>query len=154
MRAIRVRGVGRAALALAALPLLGTADARAESPPDRPSEPPRRFVRVPAPDGIQIRRFNKTEGPMPDRDDRVIVHYHGTLEDGTVFDSSVERGSPESFALDEVVPCWTEALTRLRVGEKAEVRCPPRTAYGLKGSPPRVPPNATLTFEIELLGIR
>lgn len=114
---------------------------------------PRRFVRVPAPDGIVIRRLNKTDGAKPEKEDRVVVHYHGTLQDGTVFDSSVDRGRPASFSLDKVIPCWTEAITRLRVGEKAEIRCPPATAYGLKGSPPRIPQNATLTFEVELISI-
>jgi FKBP-type peptidyl-prolyl cis-trans isomerase FkpA len=141
--------VGSLTLALL-LPLdSGAEELAADSAPA-----PRPFVRIPAPDGIQIRRFNKTDGQMPKRDDRVTVHYHGTLHDGTVFDSSVQRGGPENFDLDKVVPCWTEALTRLRVGEKAEVKCPPRTAYGLKGSPPVIPPNATLTFEIELLAVR
>ncbi|MGH0034824.1 MAG: FKBP-type peptidyl-prolyl cis-trans isomerase [Myxococcota bacterium] len=141
-------------LVFGAAALLLPLSAGAGDPEKGAADPPRRFVRVPAPDGIQIRRFNKTDGPKPERDSRVTVHYHGTLTDGTVFDSSVERGHPANFPLDKVVPCWTEALTRLRVGEKAEVRCPPKTAYGLKGSPPAVPPNATLIFEVEILGIR
>lgn len=115
--------------------------------------PQRRFIRVPAPDGIQIRRYNKTEGASPTKKDRVVVHYHGTLADGKVFDSSVERGHPAAFPMAKVVPCWQEALTRLHVGEKARLTCPPETAYGMKGSPPNVPPNATLTFEIELISI-
>jgi FKBP-type peptidyl-prolyl cis-trans isomerase FkpA len=84
----------------------------------------------------------------------VIVHYHGTLQDGTVFDSSVERRRPTNFRMDQMIPCWVEALTRLHVGEKARVTCPPETAYGAKGSPPAVPANATLTFELELLGVQ
>ncbi len=114
----------------------------------------RRFTRVVAPDGIQIRRWNKTDGKKPGKSDTVVVHYHGTLKDGTVFDSSVRRRQPASFSLDQVIPCWTEALTRLRVGEKAEVICPPRTAYGLRGSPPKIPRNATLKFDLELLAVR
>ena len=124
-----------------------------EPAPARPT-PVRAFKRVPAPDGIQIRRLNETTGAKPERNDRVVVHYHGTLKDGSVFDSSVERGRPENFKMGSVVPCWTEALTRLRVGEKAKIVCPPDTAYGPKGSPPKIPPNATLHFEIELLGIQ
>ena len=115
---------------------------------------PRRFTRLTAPDGIKIKRWNKTAGKKPGKKDTVVVHYHGTLANGTVFDSSVRRKRPASFPLDRVIPCWTEALTRLRVGENAEVICPPNTAYGLKGSPPTIPPNATLTFEIELLAVR
>ena len=117
-------------------------------------EDARGFTRVPAPDGIQIRRTNETDGAKPSKTDRVVVHYHGTLSNGKVFDSSVERGSPATFPLDRVVPCWTEAVTRMHVGEKAEVICPPDTAYGARGAPPLIPPNATLTFEIELLGIQ
>jgi FKBP-type peptidyl-prolyl cis-trans isomerase len=113
----------------------------------------RRFTRVPAPDGIQIRRYNKTDGARPGPKDHVLVHYHGTLEDGDVFDSSVRRRRPSTFRLDKVIPCWKEALTRLRVGEKAEVICPAAAAYGAKGSPPSIPPHARLTFEIELLDV-
>jgi FKBP-type peptidyl-prolyl cis-trans isomerase FkpA len=115
--------------------------------------PVRRFVRVPAPDGIQIRRYNKTDGASPGKKDRVVVHYHGTLEDGTVFDSSRNRGQPTAFHMKKVVPCWQEALPLLHVGEEARLTCPPATAYGAKGAPPNVPPNETLTFEIELKGI-
>jgi len=118
-----------------------------------PANRKRAFVRVPAPDGIQIRRYNKTDGASPGKKDRVVVHYHGTLEDGTVFDSSVKRGQPAAFPMKKVVPCWQEALVRLHVGEKARLTCPPDTAYGAKGAPPNVPPNETLTFEIELIGI-
>jgi FKBP-type peptidyl-prolyl cis-trans isomerase FkpA len=117
------------------------------------SAPVRRFVRVPAPDGIQIRRYNKTDGASPGKKDRVVVHYHGTLEDGTVFDSSRTRGQPAAFPMKKVVPCWQQALPLLHVGEEARLTCPPATAYGAKGSPPNVPPNETLTFEIELIGI-
>jgi len=124
----------------------------AETEASPPPKNVRRFVRVPAPDGISIRRLNKTDGKKPRKKDRVIVHYHGTLQDGTVFDSTRGRG-PANFNLSEVVPCWTVALTRLREGEKAEIRCPAKTAYGAKGAPPRVPPNATLDFEIELIRV-
>jgi len=116
--------------------------------------PVRKFIRVPAPDGIQIRRYNKTDGASPTEKDRVVVHYHGTLEDGSVFDSSAGRGHPGVFPMKSVVPCWQKAFPLLHVGEKARLTCPPDTAYGPKGSPPRVPPNATLTFEIELIGIQ
>lgn len=146
----RTRGI-TCIIALLALVSSGTS-AFAED--EAKSEAGRKFTRVPAPDGIQIRRYNATEGAKPGKTDTVTVHYHGTFEDGKVFDSSVERGSPASFPLNRVIPCWTEAVTRLRVGEKARVTCPPATAYGARGAPPRIPPNATLIFEIELLGIR
>jgi FKBP-type peptidyl-prolyl cis-trans isomerase FkpA len=141
------------AATVALLALFGAAPlALAEEAGEQP--PARKFTRVPAPDGIQIRRFNQTDGAKPSKTDTVEVHYHGTFQDGRVFDSSVERGRPATFPLNRVIRCWTEAVTLLRVGEKAEVTCPPDTAYGAGGAPPRIPPNATLIFEIELLGIR
>jgi FKBP-type peptidyl-prolyl cis-trans isomerase FkpA len=124
-----------------------------ESAASRP-EIGRAFTRLPAPYGIQIRRFNKTDGAQPERTDRVSVHYRGTLKDGSVFDSSAERGRPAVFYLKRMIPCWTEALIRLHVGERAEIVCPPDTAYGARGAPPSIPPDATLTFQIELLGIQ
>jgi FKBP-type peptidyl-prolyl cis-trans isomerase FkpA len=121
---------------------------------DDVSPPPRRFTRVPAPDGIQIRRYNRTDGASPGKDDRVVVHYHGTLDDGTVFDSTRRSGRPAPFHLEKVIDCWKVALPRLRVGERAQVVCPSEVAYGPKGSPPRIPGGARLTFEIELVGIQ
>jgi len=71
--------------------------------------------------------------------------------DGTVFDSSIKRGQPAEFPLNGVVPCWTEALQKMKKGEKAQVVCPSSLAYGDRGSPPDIPPGATLSFEVELL---
>jgi FKBP-type peptidyl-prolyl cis-trans isomerase FkpA len=143
-------------LAFVALPsaLLGLPPApRADDVETGGAPHPRRFIRVPAPDGIQIRRYNKTDGAQPGKKDRVLVHYQGTLDDGTVFDSSLERRRPEVFRLDKVIPCWKVALMRLHAGERAQVICPSATAYGAKGSPPAVPKNARLTFELELLDV-
>lgn len=81
------------------------------------------------------------------------MSYHGTLRDSTVFDSSRDRGAPAAFALDLVIPCWCEALQRMRVGGKARVVCPSSTAYGDRGEPPEVGPGAALHFTIELLEI-
>jgi FKBP-type peptidyl-prolyl cis-trans isomerase len=91
------------------------------------------------------------ESPMPDQ--TVRVHYHGTLPDGSVFDSSVERGRPATFPLQRVIPCWQELLQKMKVGGKSRVTCPAATAYGDRGFPPRIPPGATLQFEIELVEI-
>lgn len=91
-------------------------------------------------------------GPSPAATDTVRVHYHGTLPDGRVFDSSVDRGQPASFALDQVIPCWTEGVQRMRVGEKARLVCPAELAYGDRGAGP-IPPGSPLAFEVELLGI-
>jgi len=93
------------------------------------------------------------DGPSPAATDRVRVHYHGTLRDGTVFDSSVARGEPVVFPLDRVIPCWTEALQKMKTGEKSRVVCPAEIAYGDQGAPPLIKPGATLSFEVELIEI-
>lgn len=93
------------------------------------------------------------EGPSPGPQARVRVHYHGTLRDGTVFDSSVARGEPAVFTLNRTVACFTEALQKMRVGGKSRITCPAEIAYGDQGAPPLVKPGATLAFEVELLSI-
>jgi FKBP-type peptidyl-prolyl cis-trans isomerase len=92
-------------------------------------------------------------GAAPTTADTVKVHYVGTLVDGTVFDSSRARNQPAEFPLKNVIPCWTEALQKMKVGGQAKVVCPSAIAYGERGSPPVIPGNATLTFEVELLDI-
>jgi len=89
----------------------------------------------------------------PKATDTVKVHYHGTLLDGTVFDSSVERGQPISFPLNGVIPGWTEGLQLMKVGDKFKFEIPPNLAYGPASPSPKIPPNSTLVFEVELLGI-
>jgi FKBP-type peptidyl-prolyl cis-trans isomerase FkpA len=103
--------------------------------------------------GLIITELRAGTGEHPKRSSVVEVHYHGTLEDGTVFDSSVDRGTPARFPLTRVIPCWTEGVQMMRVGGKSRLTCPPGIAYGPRGRPPRIPPNATLTFEVELLKI-
>lgn len=92
-------------------------------------------------------------GASPTATDLVNVHYHGTLRDGTVFDSSVARGQPIQLSLDGVIPCWTEGLQKMKVGGKAKLICPSDTAYGDRGAPPKIKPGATLVFDVELLDI-
>jgi FKBP-type peptidyl-prolyl cis-trans isomerase FkpA/FKBP-type peptidyl-prolyl cis-trans isomerase FklB len=92
-------------------------------------------------------------GAAPKATDRVKVHYHGTLADGSVFDSSVQRGEPATFPLNGVIPCWTEGLQLMKVGGKSRLVCPAAIAYGDRGAPPRIKPGSTLTFEVELLEI-
>jgi len=93
------------------------------------------------------------EGASPTKTDTVVVHYHGTLVDGTVFDSSVDRGSPARFPLNRVIPCWTEGVAKMKVGEKSRLICPPQIAYGARGSGKKIPPNAAIVFEVELIEI-
>jgi FKBP-type peptidyl-prolyl cis-trans isomerase len=91
-------------------------------------------------------------GANPTATSTVKVHYHGTLRDGTVFDSSVQRGQPISFPLNGVIPCWTEGVQKMKVGGKAKLVCPSDTAYGDQGSGP-IPGGATLVFDVELIEI-
>lgn len=102
--------------------------------------------------GLIIQTLKEGSGPSPDPSDTVSVHYHGTLRDGTVFDSSIDRGEPVQFSLDRVVPCWSEGLQKMKVGGKAKLICPPDLAYGDRANGP-IPAGSTLTFEVELLGI-
>jgi FKBP-type peptidyl-prolyl cis-trans isomerase len=101
--------------------------------------------------GVVVRTIAAGTGASPSAEHVVKVHYEGKLIDGTVFDSSIKRGEPAEFPLTGVVPCWTEALQKMKSGEKAQVVCPSSAAYGDRGSPPNIPPGATLSFEVELL---
>jgi len=103
--------------------------------------------------GVIFKTLKAGEGDMPKADSMVKVHYHGTLRNGEVFDSSVDRGNPATFPLNRVIPCWTEAVQKIKVGGKAKVTCPSDKAYGDRGAPPKIKPGAALTFEIELLEI-
>jgi FKBP-type peptidyl-prolyl cis-trans isomerase FkpA len=104
--------------------------------------------------GLVFRTLKPGEGASPKATDTVRVHYHGTLPDGKVFDSSVERGEPAEFALNGVIPCWTEGLQLMKVGEKARLVCPSSIAYGERGAGNDIPPNATLVLEVDLLNIK
>jgi len=103
--------------------------------------------------GLIITEIKPGTGEAPKATDRVKVHYHGTLRDGTVFDSSVKRGEPATFPLNGVIPCWTEGLQLMKVGGKSKFVCPSSIAYGDRGSPPVIKPGAALVFEVELLEI-
>jgi peptidylprolyl isomerase len=95
-----------------------------------------------------------TGAASPKATDTVNVHYHGTLLNGTVFDSSVQRGQPISFPLNQVIAGWTEGLQLMKVGDKFKFEIPPNLAYGPNSPSPAIPPNSTLVFEVELLGIQ
>lgn len=103
--------------------------------------------------GLLYREIAPGTGASPAKTDTVKVHYHGTLVDGTVFDSSVSRGQPVDFPLDQVIPCWTEGLQKMKAGGKARLVCPSEIAYGDQGRPPAIPGGATLVFEVELLEV-
>ena len=102
--------------------------------------------------GLQYEVLTQGTGAKPKASDTVKVHYQGTLTDGSVFDSSVQRGEPASFRLDQVIPGWTEALQLMPVGSKYRLTLPPALAYGDQGAGP-IPANAVLVFEVELLDI-
>ncbi len=102
--------------------------------------------------GLVIQEMTAGDGASPTSADTVTVHYHGTLRDGSVFDSSVDRGEPATFPLSGVIPCWTEGLQLIQVGGKSRLICPPDIAYGPTG-PPGIPGNAALVFEVELIEI-
>jgi FKBP-type peptidyl-prolyl cis-trans isomerase FkpA len=104
------------------------------------------------PSGVTVTQIKEGTGAHPSADDTVTVNYRGTLANGTEFDSSYKRGTPASFPLAQVVPCWTQGLQKMKVGGKARLVCPPATAYGDRAVGP-IPPNSTLTFEVELLKI-
>ncbi len=108
---------------------------------------------VQEPSGIIITELAPGNGESPTPEQEVKVHYHGTLPDGTVFDSSVDRGEPATFPLNRVIPCWTEGVGKMKVGGKARLVCPPDSAYGDRGAPPRIPPGTALVFEVELIEI-
>ena len=108
---------------------------------------------VTLPSGLQYEIIKEGKGAKPKATDKVRVHYHGTLINGVVFDSSVERGEPAEFPLNAVIPGWTEILQLMPVGSKWRVVIPSELAYGSRGAGDVIRPNMTLIFEIELLDI-
>ena len=105
------------------------------------------------PSGLQYQVITEGDGASPSPTDKVKTHYHGTLVDGTVFDSSVERGEPISFPVNGVIQAWQEILPMMKVGSKYKIFSPYQLAYGDRGAGPVIKPYSALIFEIELLGI-
>jgi FKBP-type peptidyl-prolyl cis-trans isomerase FkpA len=103
--------------------------------------------------GLVYRSLKDGTGSSPTASDTVKVHYKGTFPDGKEFDSSYSRGTPIEFPLSRVIPCWTEGVQRMKLGGKAKLTCPSAIAYGERGAGGVIPPNSTLLFEVELLGI-
>ena len=105
--------------------------------------------------GLVYESLKDGTGAAPKASDTVRVHYRGTFPDsGKEFDSSIARGQPIEFPLTGVIACWTEGVQKMKVGGKAKLTCPPGIAYGSRGAGGVIPPNATLNFEVELLGIK
>jgi FKBP-type peptidyl-prolyl cis-trans isomerase FkpA/FKBP-type peptidyl-prolyl cis-trans isomerase FklB len=103
--------------------------------------------------GLVYTPIKEGTGATPKATDTVKVHYHGTLPDGKVFDSSVDRKEPATFPLNGVIPCWTEGVQLMKVGGKSRLVCPSSIAYGDRGAPPDIKPGAVLVFDVELLAI-
>lgn len=104
-------------------------------------------------DGLQYKVMTQGKGAKPTANDRVTVHYSGTLIDGTEFDSSYKRGQPVTFPVNGVIPGWTEALKLMKVGSTWMLYIPSSLAYGEQGAPPSIGPNQTLLFKVQLIGI-
>ena len=102
--------------------------------------------------GMVFKRIAEGDGPMPEPSDSVKVHYHGTLRDGSVFDSTRDK-EPAQFAVGGMIPCFSEGLLKMKVGGKAKLTCPAEIAYGERGRPGSIRPGAALTFEIELVEV-
>lgn len=109
---------------------------------------------VELPDGLQYKILKQGTGPKPTAADTVKVHYHGTLIDGTVFDSSVDRGEPIEFPLNQVIKGWTEGVQLMNVGSKFKFFIPSELAYGDRAAGPKIGANSTLIFEVELISIK
>lgn len=109
---------------------------------------------ITTPSGLQYEVLETGSGARPGPESTVVTHYHGTLVDGTVFDSSVERGEPAEFGVNQVIPGWTEALQMMSVGDKWRIACPPQLAYGEQGAGSAIGPNTVLVFEIHLIAVK
>jgi peptidylprolyl isomerase len=111
---------------------------------------------VTLPDGLKYVELKLGKGAMPRAGQTAVVHYTGTFTSGKKFDSSRDRGQPFEFTLGQhaVIACWDEAVATMRVGGRRKLTCPPSLAYGERGYPPVIPPNTTLNFDVELLGVK
>jgi FKBP-type peptidyl-prolyl cis-trans isomerase FkpA len=152
---LSIRRVGlvlRGALALSAAAALAIPAAWAQSASTQAA--PSGAASVTSSSGLRYTSLKEGTGASPQAADTVRVHYRGTFPDGREFDSSHSRGQPAQFPLNRVIRCWTEGVQMMKVGGKAQLICPPAIAYGERGTPGGpIPPNATLHFEVELLGI-
>lgn len=127
------------------------ADARTEPGPDGP-DAEKEFTETAS--GLKYRILRKGDGRKPAATDSVKCHYRGTLDDGSEFDSSYSRGEPASFPLNGVIAGWTEGLQLIGEGGKIDLEIPYQLGYGERGSPPKIPPKATLHFTVELIAVQ
>jgi len=147
VRTTLLRAVALASVTALALPL-------AYAQADAASAAAKEAGAVVTPSGLVYRSVKDGKGASPTAADTVKVHYRGTFPDGKEFDSSYKRGEPIEFPLNGVIKCWTEGVQKMKIGGKAKLTCPASIAYGERGAGGGViPPNATLQFEVELLGI-
>ena len=141
----------RANSVLAEQPLNSSGDRLPSKSGTRPPRTKRKTITTAS--GLKYEVLAEGSGPHPGPTDMVQVHYHGTTLDGTVFDSSIDRGNPTSFPLNRVIKGWTEGLQLMQVGAKYRFIIPPELAYGERGAGNKVGPDETLIFEVELLEI-
>ena len=139
----------------AALSIAAFTSAGAASPAPAAAAPAAPAAAVTTASGLIYQSLQEGTGASPKATDRVSVHYRGTFpESGREFDSSYKRNQPTEFPLNGVIACWTEGVQKMKVGGKAKLTCPPAIAYGARGAGGVIPGNATLNFEVELLGIK
>ncbi len=134
-----------------ALLFLSVIGCSVSGPPPADPDAPKEFTTTDS--GLKYRILRKSDKKKPGPRTSVRVHYHGTLDDGSVFDSSYSRGKPAIFALNEVVPGWSEGLQLVGEGGMIELVIPPELGYGQEGRPPTIPGNATLHFTVELIRV-
>ena len=127
--------------------------AQAAPAPAEPATPTDAGAVITTSSGLIFKLIKQGTGASPKASDTVKVNYRGTFMDGREFDSSYKTGGPAEFPLNRVIKCWTEGVQKLQVGGSARLTCPPAIAYGERGAGGTIPPNATLQFEVELLGI-
>ena len=145
MKLIKNKAVAGLVISAAMLSLCGVS-AFAQKPNSSP-------IKLDSGVAVTITTAGKDGAKMPKATDSVKVHYRGTFEDGREFDISYQRGQPISFGLNQVIACWTQGVQKMSIGSKATLKCPGNTAYGQRGVPGAIPPNATLFFDIELIDI-
>ncbi len=137
----------------AADPTKATATAKAEAGPSAP--PTAKGETKTTPSGVKYETLKEGTGPEAKSGQKIAIHYTGTLENGTKFDSSRDRGRPFAVTIgtSQVIRGWDEAVPGMKVGEQRRLTIPSQAAYGTKGQPPTIPPDATLIFDVELIGV-